>query len=77
MKPAFRLLALAVACPLALTHAQVLPGPAPAGAMQPAAPTTTTSNNNYNMVPGSAADRQTDTQTGLTNMPMGGSSAFR
>ena len=71
MKPAFRLLALAVACPLALTHAQVLPGPAPAGAMQPAAPTTTTSNNNYNMVPGSAADRQTDTQTGLTNMPMG------
>jgi hypothetical protein len=71
MKPAFRLLALAAAYPLALTHAQVLPGPAPAGAMQPAAPTTTTSNNNYNMVPGSAADRQTDTQTGLTNMPMG------
>jgi hypothetical protein len=71
MKPAFRLLALAAACPLALCHAQVLPGPAPAGAMQPAAPTTTTSNNNYNMVPGSAADRQTDTQTGLTNMPMG------
>ncbi|MFM2169600.1 MAG: hypothetical protein RIS79_3971 [Verrucomicrobiota bacterium] len=71
MKSAFRLLALAAACPLALTHAQVLPGPAPAGAMQPAAPTTTTSNNNYNVVPGSAADRQTDTQTGLTNMPMG------
>ena len=71
MKPSFRLLALAAACPLALCHAQVLPGPAPAGAMQPAAPTTTTSNNNYNMVPGSAADRQTDTQTGLTNMPMG------
>ncbi len=70
MKPAFRLLALAAACPLALTQAQVLPGPAPAGAMQPAAPTTTTSNNNYNVVPGSAADRQTDTQTGLTNMPM-------
>lgn len=71
MKPSFRLLALAAACPLALIHAQVLPGPAPAGAMQPAAPTTTTSNNNYNVVPGSAADRQTDTQTGLTNMPMG------
>lgn len=71
MKPSFRLLALAAACPLALCHAQVLPGPAPAGAMQPAAPTTTTSNNNYNVVPGSAADRQTDTQTGLTNMPMG------
>lgn len=71
MKPSFRLLALAAACPLALCHAQVLPGPAPAGAMQPAVPTTTTSNNNYNVVPGSAADRQTDTQTGLTNMPMG------
>ncbi|MFN7560352.1 MAG: hypothetical protein ACK5TH_01115 [Prosthecobacter sp.] len=69
MKPSFRLLALAAACPLAFTHAQVLPGPGMAPA--PAAPTTTTSNNNYNVVPGSAADRQTDTQTGLTNMPMG------
>ncbi len=56
-------------CPVLYVHAQVLPGlPGPG---QPAAqPTTTTSNNNYNMVPGSAADRQTDTQTGLGNMPM-------
>ncbi|WP_397383358.1 hypothetical protein [Prosthecobacter sp.] len=46
--------------------AQVLPGSPGAGAP----PATTTSNNNYNMVPGSAADRQTDTQTGLNNMPM-------
>jgi len=67
MKPLLRLLALAVASPLALSHAQVLPGP---GAAAPAAPTTTTSNNNYNIVPGSAADRQMDTQTALGNMPM-------
>ena len=48
--------------------AQVLPG-SPA----PGAPATTnsTSNNNYNVVPGTAADRQTDTQTALGNMPMG------
>ncbi len=46
--------------------AQVLPGSPGAGAP----PANTTSNNNYNMVPGSAADRQTDTQTGLNNMPM-------
>lgn len=57
-------------CSLPSIHAQVLPGmpgAAPAGGQ----PTTTNSNNNYNMVPGSASDRQTDTQTGLTNMPMG------
>lgn len=48
--------------------AQVLPGSPGAGA--PPASTTSTSNNNYNMVPGSAADRQTDTQTALGNMPM-------
>lgn len=48
--------------------AQVLPGSPGAGA--PPAGTTSTSNNNYNMVPGSAADRQTDTQTALGNMPM-------
>jgi hypothetical protein len=46
--------------------AQVLPGSPGAGA-----PTTTNANNNYNVVPGSAADRQTDTKTGLGNMPMG------
>jgi len=46
--------------------AQVLPGSPGAGAP----PASTTSNNNYNMVPGSAADRQTDTQTALGNMPM-------
>lgn len=57
--------ALAALCPLS---AQVLPGGNGTGA--PPAPTTTTSNNNYNMVPGSAADRQTDTQTALGNMPM-------
>ncbi|WP_395743451.1 hypothetical protein [Prosthecobacter sp.] len=49
--------------------AQVLPGSTGVGAPPPA--TTTNSNNNYQMVPGSAADRQTDTQTALTNMPMG------
>lgn len=48
--------------------AQVLPGSPGAGA--PPGNTTSTSNNNYNMVPGSAADRQTDTQTALGNMPM-------
>ncbi|MFC5454332.1 hypothetical protein [Prosthecobacter fluviatilis] len=57
--------ALAALCPLS---AQVLPGGNGTGATP--APTTTTSNNNYNMVPGSAADRQTDTQTALGNMPM-------
>ena len=56
-------LALAALCP---ASAQVLPGSPGAGAP----PANTTSNNNYNMVPGSAADRQTDTQTGLNNMPM-------
>ncbi len=70
MKSAFPLVILAAACPLILTQAQVLPGmPGAAPAGQPAT-TTTNSNNNYNMVPGSAADRQTDTQTGLGNMPM-------
>ncbi|MFM2142045.1 MAG: hypothetical protein RLZZ476_589, partial [Verrucomicrobiota bacterium] len=48
--------------------AQVLPGTVP-GSPAPA-PTTTNSNNNFNMVPGTAADRQTDTQTALGNMPM-------
>ena len=70
MKSVFPLVIIAAACPLAQTQAQVLPGvPGASSAGQPAA-TTTTSNNNYNMVPGSAADRQTDTQTGLGNMPM-------
>ncbi len=58
-------LVLAGLCP---ASAQVLPGSTGVGA--PPATTTTNSNNNYNMVPGSAADRQTDTQTGLNNMPM-------
>ena len=53
---------------LSSASAQVLPGaPAPGGG---GGGTTSTSNNNYNMVPGSAADRQTDTQTALGNMPM-------
>lgn len=56
-------LALAALFP---ASAQVLPGGGGGGAP----PATTTSNNNYNMVPGSAADRQTDTQTALGNMPM-------
>jgi len=64
MKRAFCLAFLAAACPLAFVHAQVLPG-APGGGQ----PATTTSN--YNVVPGSASDRQTDTQTALGNMPMG------
>lgn len=42
-----------------------------AGGGQPASPQTTNSNNNYNVVPGSASDRQTDTATALGNMPMG------
>jgi hypothetical protein len=65
MKRASCLVLLAAACPLAFVHAQVLPG-APGGGQ----PTTTTSNNNYNIVPGTAADRQTDTATALGNMPM-------
>jgi hypothetical protein len=69
MNSALRLVILAVACPSAVLHAQVLPGMPAAPAGQPA-PATTTSNNNYNVVPGSASDRQTDTQTGLGNMPM-------
>ncbi len=60
---------LATACPSVLVHAQVLPGMAGGG--QPASPQTTNSNNNYNVVPGSASDRQTDTATALGNMPMG------
>ena len=57
--------------------ALVLAGFAPAGAQvlpggtAPGAPATTNSNNNFNVVPGTAADRQTDTQTALGNMPMG------
>ncbi|HBJ86489.1 MAG TPA: hypothetical protein DDZ88_22070 [Verrucomicrobiales bacterium] len=66
MKRASCLVLLAAACPLAFVHAQVLPG-APGGGQ----PATTTSNNNYNVVPGTASDRQTDTQTALGNMPMG------
>ncbi len=54
---------------LSSASAQVLPGTTGAGGPPPA--TTTNSNNNYNMAPGSASDRQTDTQTGLGNMPMG------
>lgn len=65
MKRTFYLVLLAAASSSVLVHAQVLPG-----AGQPAAPTTTTSNNNYNIVPGTAADRQTDTATALGNMPM-------
>ena len=70
MKYMFRLVLLAVALPSGRLQAQVLPGSTGVG-QQPAAPATTNSNNNYNIVPGTAADRQMDTQTGLTNMPMG------
>lgn len=69
MKRTFRPVLLAAASLSALVHAQVLPG-IPGGGQPAGAPTTTTSNNNYNMVPGSASDRQTDTQTALGNMPM-------
>ncbi|MCX6839853.1 MAG: hypothetical protein NTX35_18880 [Verrucomicrobia bacterium] len=69
MKRVVCLALLATACPSALVHAQVLPGMAGGG--QPASPQTTNSNNNYNVVPGSASDRQTDTATALGNMPMG------
>lgn len=66
MKPTLHLSCLLlIAAPAA---AQVLPGTVP-GSPAPA-PTTTNSNNNFNMVPGTAADRQTDTQTALGNMPM-------
>jgi hypothetical protein len=70
MKHMFRLVLLAVACPSAFVHAQVLPG-APGSGQPATSPTTTTSNNNYNIVPGTASDRQTDTATALGNMPMG------
>lgn len=53
---------------LSSTSAQVLPGSTGVGAPPTA---TTTSNNNFNVVPGSAADRQTDTKTALGSMPMG------
>jgi len=69
MKRVVCLALLAAACPSAFVHSQVLPG-MPGGG-QPASPQTTNSNNNYNVVPGSASDRQTDTQTALGNMPMG------
>ena len=69
MKRVVCLALLATACPSALVHAQVLPGMAGGG--QPASPQTTNSNNNYNVVPGSASDRPTDTATALGNMPMG------
>lgn len=61
-----RLLPFFVFAALAPVSAQVLPGSPGAGTP----PATTTSNNNYNMVPGSASDRQTDTKTALGNMPM-------
>jgi hypothetical protein len=64
MKRVICLVLLSAACPLGFIHAQVLPG------MPGLAPAPTNSNTNVNMVPGSAADRQTDTQTGLGNMPM-------
>jgi hypothetical protein len=57
-----RLIFALVLAGLSPASAQVLPGSPP--------PSTSTSNNNYNVVPGTAADRQTDTQTGLGNMPM-------
>ena len=65
MKRVIFALALAGVTP---AGAQVLPG-----SPGPGAPATTNSNsnNNYNVVPGTAADRQTDTQTALGNMPMG------
>jgi hypothetical protein len=69
MKRVVCLALLATACSSVLVHAQVLPGMAGGG--QPASPQTTNSNNNYNVVPGSASDRQTDTATTLGNMPMG------
>lgn len=69
MKRMFRPALLAAACSSALVQAQVLPA-APGSGQPAAAPAATTSNNNYNMVPGSAADRQTDTATALGNMPM-------
>lgn len=69
MKRMFRPALLAAACSSALVQAQVLPT-APGSGQPAAAPAATTSNNNYNMVPGSAADRQTDTATALGNMPM-------
>ncbi len=65
-------LTLLALLPLSVLKAQVLPGmPGGAPAGGSGAPTTTNSNNNYNVVPGSASDRQMDTQTGLNNMPMG------
>lgn len=73
MKRVFCLVLLSAACPLASTQAQVLPGMPglPPGGMPGAPqPTTTNSNNNYQLVPGSASDRQTDSQTALGSMPM-------
>lgn len=67
MKRAYCLVLFAMAAAPALVRAQVLPGMS----QQPATGGGTTANNNYNLVPGSAADRQTDTQTALGNMPMG------
>ena len=62
-----RLLPVFAFATLTSVSAQVLPGTPGAGGP----PASTTSNNSVNMVPGSAADRQTDTQTALGNMPMG------
>lgn len=71
MKRALCLALLATASAPTLVHAQVLPGmPGMPPAGGGGSTTNSTSNNNYNVVPGSAADRQTDTQTALGNMPM-------
>ena len=63
-----RLILVLALAGLSSADGQVLPGSPGAGA-PPA--TNSTANNNYNVVPGTAADRQTDTQTALGNMPMG------
>ncbi|OYW70238.1 MAG: hypothetical protein B7Z37_31315 [Verrucomicrobia bacterium 12-59-8] len=63
-----RLILASVLAGLSSASAQVLPGSTGVGA-PPAS--NSTSSNSFNVVPGTAADRQTDTQTGLNNMPMG------
>ncbi len=61
-----RLILASVLAGLSSASAQVLPGSTGVGS-----PPATNSNSNFNVVPGTASDRQTDTQTGLNNMPMG------
>ncbi|OYW76825.1 MAG: hypothetical protein B7Z37_07125 [Verrucomicrobia bacterium 12-59-8] len=61
-----RLILALVLAALCSASAQVLPGSTGVGAP----PANTTSNNNFNVVPGSAADRQTDSQTALGSMPV-------